>query len=320
MPIRRRAFALGVPALAAMPWHVLAAQDLPKIIVAGPPIDDFKTVYYGIRSGLFRRYGLNVEALNTNSGAAAMASVAGGSTQVAFTSLPAVLQAFARGLSFRVVAPAQWYLSEAATSALYVKADSPVKTGRDFNGQTVAVQSIKDLNWAVMMAWIDQNGGDSKTVKAVELPNSAVAPAIAEGRVLAGNLVSPFSDQALAAGQVRMLAKSYDAIAKRYQASVFVATAEYIAANLDAMGRFVRAMRESIVWTNTHLAETVDLVASYTGADPANVAKSVRAIDPEFLDPKDIQPVINVAFKYNLIDRAFAAEDLLSPVALRAPK
>jgi NitT/TauT family transport system substrate-binding protein len=314
---RSRALLLGAAAFAP---RGTGAQELPKIIVAGPPIDDFKTVYYGVRSGLFRRTGVNVETLLTNSGAAAMASVAGNSSQVAFTSLPAVLQAFVRGLSFRVVAPAQWYLSEAATSALYVKKGSPYRSGKDLNGKTIAVQSIRDLNWAVTLAWIDKNGGDSRTVKVVEIPNSAVAPAIAEGRIDAGNLTSPFSDQAVAAGQVQMLAKSYDAIAKRYQASVFVATQEYITANPEPMTRFVRAMHDAIVYTNTHLAETVELVASYTGAEPASVAKSVRAIDPEYIDPKDMQPVIDVAFKYKLIDKSINADELISPVALRAPR
>jgi ABC-type nitrate/sulfonate/bicarbonate transport system substrate-binding protein len=119
---------------------------------------------------------------------------------------------------------------------------------------------------------------------------------------------------------VRLLAKSYDAIAKRYQASVFVSTIDYVAANADTMGRFVRAMRESIVYTNTHLPETVDLVASYTGSEPSAVARSVRAIDPEYIDPKDIEPLIKIAFKYKLIDRSFSADELISPVALRAPR
>ena len=86
------------------------------------------------------------------------------------------------------------------------------------------------------------------------------------------------------------------------------------------MGKFVHAMHDSIVYTNTHLPETVPLVASYTGVEPAVVAKGIRAIDPEYIDPKDLQPVIDVAFRYKLIDRSFAAEDLISTIALRRPR
>jgi NitT/TauT family transport system substrate-binding protein len=317
----KRSTALAAFAAASLAGpQALCAQDLPKLVVAGVPIDDFKTVMYGIRSGLFRRHGLNVDVTWVNSGAASLAAVVGGSVQIAFTSLPALIQAHLRGLSFRIVAPAQLYLSEAASTALYVKKDSTIRSGADLNGKTISVQSIRDLSWVVTLAWIDQNGGDSSTVKAVELPISAVAAAIAEGRIAAGGISSPFAEQGVAAGQVRMLAKNYDAIAKRYQASAFVSTSEYIAANTDAMQRWSRAMRESILYTNTHLRETVDLVAQYSGADPAVVARSVRAIDPEYLDPKEIQPVIDIAFKYKMIDRAFSAEELISPTALRAPR
>jgi NitT/TauT family transport system substrate-binding protein len=317
---RARSIALTLGGIAASQPRRARAQEVLRVSVSGAPIDDFKVVQYAIVSGLFRRYGVEVEVTWVNSGAAGLAAVAGGAVNVAFTSLPGLLQAYLRGLPFRIVAPGALYLSEAATNALYVKRGSPIRSGRDLNGKTVAVQAIKDLNWVVTMAWIDQNGGDSSTVKVIELPFPAVAPALAEGRVDAGNITSPFNDQAVAAGQIQLLGKSYDSIAKRYQSNVFVATVDYVNANQEAMRRWVRAMHDSIVYVNAHLPETVDLVAAFTKADPAVIARSVRAIDPEYLDPRDIQPVIDVAFKYKMIERAFRAEEIISPVALRATR
>lgn len=308
---------IGTALLVASLHSGLAAQDISTIQVAGPPIDDFKPVYYGIRSGLFRKYGLNVIALQTNSGAAALASLAGNSSQVAFTSVPAVLQAHERGLAFKIVAPAQWYLSDHPTMVLVVKANSTIKTGRDLNDKVVAVQSLKDLNWAGTLNWIDVTGGDVSSVHVIELPNSAVLPALQEGRIDAATLTSPFLEAGISSGTVRVLAKNYDSIAKQFETSVYVSTADYIAANPDAMKRFVRAMHEAIVYTNTHLQETVDLVSSYTGIDPSVVAHSVRAVDPEYVEAKNIQPVIDVAFKFKLIDRAFSADELIDPIAIR---
>ena len=80
--------------------------------------------------------------------------------QVAFTSLPAVLQAHVRGVGFKIVAPAQYYLTEAPTVGLIVKKDSPIRTGRDLNGTTIATSSLKDLNSTATLAWMDKNGGD----------------------------------------------------------------------------------------------------------------------------------------------------------------
>lgn len=293
------------------------AQELPSMLVVGPPIDDYKTVYYGIQSGLFRKYGLSVSAQNTQSGAAATAAVVGGSAQVAFTSFPGVVQAYVRGVPFRVVAPAQWYLEESVTDALFVSANSPIRTARDLEGKTVGVVALNDLFTLTTRAWIDQNGGNSAGVKFIEIPMSAVVPALQQGRIDAGRLGSPFMEQALDAGQVRLYAKNLSAIGKRYQASVFVSTLDYIMSHQDVMRRYERAMRESIVYTNTHLPQTVDLVASFTGVEPAAVAQSVRAVDPEYLDPANLQPVIDFMYKYQLIDHRFSATEIISPTALK---
>jgi NitT/TauT family transport system substrate-binding protein len=314
---------LLVPSLlivALLPLHAAPTQELPTVRVAGPPIDDYKPVYYAIRSGLFRKYGLNVEATITTSGSAALAAVAGGSVQVAFTSLPAVLQAHVRGVGFKIVAPAQYYLTEAPTVGLIVKKDSPIRSGRDLNGTTIATNSLKDLNSTATLAWMDKNGGDSRTVKVVELPSSAIAAAIDDGRVSASSISVPFLDAALASGKVRMLAKSYDAIGKKFETSVYVALDDYIAQNPDTMVRFGKAMHEAIVYTNNHLPETVDLVASFSGIDPALVAKSIRAVDPEYVDPRNIQPMIDTALKYGLIDRGFKADEIIASTASRAPR
>ena len=116
------------------------AQDLPTVRVSGPSVDDFKTAYYGVQSGLFRRYGLNVEIVTVASGAAALATIVGGSAQAALTSIVPVLQARTHGVPFEIVAPGQLYLSDSATNMLFVKKDSPIHSGQDLNGRTLAVQ------------------------------------------------------------------------------------------------------------------------------------------------------------------------------------
>jgi ABC-type nitrate/sulfonate/bicarbonate transport system substrate-binding protein len=87
--------------------------------------------------------------------------------------------------------------------------------------------------------------------------------------------------------------------------------------NRDAMARFARGMHEAQDYTNSHPAQTVDLVASYSGISPADVAKSVRAVDASYADPKELQPVIDILAKYKMIDKSFPADELISSVALR---
>lgn len=86
------------------------------------------------------------------------------------------------------------------------------------------------------------------------------------------------------------------------------------------MSRFARAMHEAIAYTNSHLPDTVDMVASYTHLEPAIIARSVRTRDAEYIDANLFKPLIDLAYRYKLIDRLVPAEDLFSSVVVRAPK
>lgn len=298
------------------------SADLTTFRVSGcTTCDDFKSVHYGVQSGIFRKYGLNVEIFPSSNGTAALAALVGGSVQAVNASAVAVLQAYVRGIPLRIVAPGQWYLSEAPTTALFVKSDSPIHSGRDLDGKTISVLSLNDLTFAATEAWIAKTGGDISTMKVIELPFPTVLPALEEGRIQAGSVGSPFMQQATASGQARMVAATYDAIAPRFEAVMWVSTVDQIAANRDVMSRFARAMHDIVLFTNdpAHRAEMNALVASYTHVDPDVVAASPRAVDPEYLEARFLQPVIDVAYRYKLIDRELRPEDLFSSVLLRPP-
>jgi NitT/TauT family transport system substrate-binding protein len=292
-------------------------QSLPTIRVVGPPNDGYKAVYYGVQSGIFRRYGVEVKPTIVSSGAAAAAAIAGGSADVAYTNVLSLIQAYRRGIPLEIVSPGVVVLSERPFTATLVLKDSPISSGRDLDGKTIGSTSLQDINAAATLAWIDKTGGDSRSARLIEVPGSVAVAALKEHRADAVTLNEPLVSQALATGAVRVLCHPYDAIAKRLEAAVFVAPRPTIEKNADAMRRFARAMHEAQEYTNTHLPETVDLVASYSGISAADVAKSVRATDAPYADPKELQPVIDILAKYKVIDKPFPAQELISDVALQ---
>jgi ABC-type nitrate/sulfonate/bicarbonate transport system substrate-binding protein len=100
----------------------------------------------------------------------------------------------------------------------------------------------------------------------------------------------------------------------------FAAMTPYVTANRDVMERFAKAMHEASTYTNAHLADTVDLVAAYSGVPADVVAKSVRFVDAEYLEPHYLQPMIDLCARYQLIDKDFPAADVISPVAVKPPR
>jgi NitT/TauT family transport system substrate-binding protein len=315
--INRRAAIVTAVAWAAYPkWA--AAQSSSALRVIGPPNDGFKAVHYAAKSGLFAKHGVDVEISLINSGAAAAAALIGGAADIAYTNITTLILAHNRGVPMQILAPGPVFDPEQRTTAIVVVKDSPYRTGADLNGKTIGSVSLGDTMAASIQAWVDQSGGDSKTVKIIEVPASASIEALQAGRISAATMNEPAVSQALATGTMRALVNPNTAIAKKFLLALLAVMTPVAVAKADAMQRFAQAIREASAYTNAHMAETVDLVAAYSGIAPAVVARSARFIDALSIDPALIQPVIDVLVKYNLTTPSFPASQLVSPYALKA--
>ncbi len=165
-------------------------------------------------------------------------------------------------------------------------------------------------------AWIDQNGGDSKTVKYVELPTTLAAASIVSGRVDGALMLDPILGSAVATGGCRILAHPYDIVAKYWDASLWFSLRSYAEQNADIMTRFRAALRESIIYAQAHRDEVVTAVSKFTGMEPSVV--STMALDiGTTLTPQDVQPVIDFAARHKLIASSFRAAEIIDAGALR---
>jgi NitT/TauT family transport system substrate-binding protein len=308
---------LGGAALVGPGSRALAQSGVPTIRVAVPPSEDVAPILYALKADLFTKAGLNVQLTQMTSGAAISAAVAGGAVDVGFSSLQGLISGHARGLGFQLIAPGGVYNTKDPYALMVVRSDSPIHSAKDFAGKTIASPALKDLDWVASYAWIEKNGGDPKAAKFVELPNPSLTPALLDGRIDAFTVGEPWIQRALDTGKVRPLAKSFDAIAPTFLMTGWFATSDYVAKNRDTVEKFLRVIRDAAEYADAHHAEMVPLVASFTKLDPQLVAKTIKNNGSPYLDPKLIQPMIDVAARYQIIDKPFSASDLISPAALR---
>ena len=181
----------------------------------------------------------------------------------------------------------------------------------------MAAGALKDINAICELAWVDANGGDSKTVHMIEVPNATLMPTLDEGRIDAMTLLPPFQAEALDSGKYRVLGKPYDAISKNFMIAGWVATNDWATKNADAARRFAAAMRESSTYCNANPEKTIGVVAAFTKVDPAIALKGPGTNDPPYLAASDVQPVMEASVRYGLIPKAFDAATMLNPVVLR---
>ncbi len=302
---------LGVLAAGAVARAQTPAPDLLTLRLASSPADDTMPVLYAQQTGAFRRAGLDVQLTRATSGAAVASAVAGGSLDIGKSSVVSILTAHAKGLPFVWIAPASMYNPAAPDGGLIVAANSPLKTGRDLNGKIVATPALGDLNTIATRAWVDQNGGDSKTIQFVEVPVAAQAAAVDEGRVAAAGIINPFLGAAIASGKARFLAPFYSAIALKFMLSGWFTTADFAVKHHDAIAAFQRIIEAASPYTNAHHAETAPLLASWSGITLEQAAHAPRMTMGTRIGAEDIQPVIDLLARYAVIPKPFDARDVI---------
>jgi NitT/TauT family transport system substrate-binding protein len=300
--------ALG--AMAVVGPRVVGAQTLERIRFGGVPTDDMTPIYYAIKNGMYEKAGLQMEINPTASGTIATTAVVSGAYDMGKGSLIASLVAHLRGLPLVVVANGSIWDPKVPYNLALVAADSTIKTGADLNGKTGGAAGLNDLNQLVIQAWVDKHGGDSRTMKWIEIPNSAAGEAVAQHRIDVCALQEPQLSAELAGGRVKALAPVYSAISEHFCFGVYFANAEWAAKHSDAVKRWVKVTYEASTYTNTHHAETVDMIAEITKIQPAIIAKMARVANATSSDPSLLQPLIDAAAKYKNIPRSFPAKEL----------
>jgi NitT/TauT family transport system substrate-binding protein len=184
----------------------------------------------------------------------------------------------------------------------------------DLNGKTIGVNGLRDLQQLCAMSWVDKHGGDSKTLHFIEVPIPQMGTALSLHRIDAGMPVEPFVTAQK--DLIRSLGSVLDGVGPRYMVIGYLATDTWLATHPDVAARFVRAMREASQWGNTHRAESAAMIERIMHVDPTVGATMNRATYGTDLDPALMQPVLDAALKYGILDRPVPITDLI----WRAPK
>jgi NitT/TauT family transport system substrate-binding protein len=297
----------GIAALAAAPAIVRGA-DLAPIRIGAAPTDATAQHLYAQDLGMFTAAGLGAEISPMRTSASLIAAIVGGSLDIMTSTVVSIALAHNKGIDMRVIAEGNVYDGPPPQAAIVVAPNSTIKNGADLNGKTVAVNGLGDLTQVAIAAWIDANGGDSKSVKLIEVPFSGVGAALGQGRIDAALLVEPFTSAARAQGQIKILGDPQAAIGRGYMVTGWYAKADWLNANRDTARRFVDVMLQTAKWGNAHHPESAAILAKYVGMTADAIQSSPRAVYGEKpIQPAMIQPVLDFSTKYIGLDKTSAA-------------
>lgn len=308
---RRQALTALAGAAAAPAFAGAAEAQVQALRLALIPIEPTCQAYYAQENGFFEKAGLDVEITVSSSTPAIMSALLTGTYDVAYSTVSTLATAHAKGLPVVIIAPSGMINENSKPIAgIVVGENSGITSAKDFNGKTFGTAALNTLAEYVPRAWVDKHGGDSTTMKFVEIPFPAIPDALAAGRVDAGYLVDPFLSIALKRNVARWLTTGDDAIAPVYLASCWCSTLSWAKAHPDVVARFATAMTDAGRWANANPTKVVPIIANHLKSDPAAVAATPRTIFADRLAASQIQPWIDVTAKYAKFS-PFPASDLV---------
>ena len=310
----KRSRAIAVTGAAALFPNIARAQDAPKLRVGYSPAgESLAQGVYAADGGFFAKAGIDVELIPVTNGGAMTAGIVGGSIDIGPSNVASMAAAYAHGLRLNLFAPSIIISSSAPpTTIIAVRSDSPLRTAKDFAGKTIACSTLRDLQQAAVMTWLDLNGGDSKATQFAEVPNPDQLPALAAKRVDAACLVEPFIS--IVKSDTRAIARPYDSFGKQIMTFGWIANKAWYDANPALVKKVAGVLRDSARWANANQPATAVIEAKYSKVPVETiVAQNRQLFGDGKLDPRLIQPIIDAAARYGFLPQQFPASALFAP-------
>ena len=281
------------------------------IRVGTVPNDTGSLPFYALDMGFFKKAGLSTDLQVLRNGDSILEALVGGSLDVGSIQITAIESAYKRGIPLVIIAPGAVYdAGKGRGMYLMVRNGVPIETAKDFEGKTVDSVVLKSIGQLATNQWIDQNGGDSSKVKYIEVPFSATVAALQQARFDAAIAVEPYATEAKPFAHV-VGPDPLSAVGKYFFITAYVSTRAWADAHPDQIRRFLAAVRESGAWANKNADKSALILSKYTKTDIAAINASSRAIFADQLRPALVQPTIDLAARYKLIDTPFKADEII---------
>jgi len=319
-PLTRRQLLRGAAigaAAALLPLDAARAQTT-KLQVGTIKIGDLSPFFIAQEKGFFKDAGLDVNAVAMVGGAAIQPALASGALNIGWTNVVSMFQGHQEGFDYRFITSGA--LAKRGTNEVFgvqVAVDSPIQSAKDLAGKVIATNTVGNITQAIGSRWIDQNGGDSSKLRWVEVPFPNMEAAVVQVHIDAFVAVEPFvTVPSQVNKKTRVLARPAGGIAPRFMIASFFSSDAWIQIHGDTVKAFVTAWQRGIDMHNADLESAKANIAKYTGLSP-DVLKVVTltAFETKLLE-SDLEPIMDLALRYKLINKKFPVRDVIAKFAL----
>lgn len=287
--------------------------ELIPVTVGLIPIAASAAVQMGIDDGLFEEQGLDVTVQIGQGGAALLPAVSSGDIEFAVGNPLSVLVAASQGLDMNIIAG---YSSvdvppDLLPTGVIVKEDSGITTWKDLEGKKVAVNAFNTQGDLAIMESVAMDGGDPTAVEFTEIAFPDQQPQLEQGNIDASWVPEPFVGAALATDGLMLLGEPMGNAIPGLASMVTFTSAKFAEENPDVVEKFRAGIAASLDAAMADTDAYRDVIATFTGMDPAVVEKINLEHLSADLDESIIEDLSALALKYQFLEQEPDLEQVL---------
>jgi len=282
-----------------------------KVAIPQKGFWDSEFVEFAQKKGWFKEAGLEVEIFWTQGGSETLQAAISGSTDIAMSNgTLGVVGAYFKGAPIRIIGAEMTGVHEVYW---YVKADSPIKTVKDFEGKTVAYSrpgSSTNLMLLNLLAEKDVKG--AKPTATGGLP--ATRTQVMSGQIDVGWAVPPFGVKEITEKTIRVVVKADDIKGMQNQTiRVNVANLNSLQTKREAITKFMKIVARSIDWAYSGNSEVYKMYGEIAKVSPEVAKRSVDDFYPKSAlqlgEIRGLQKTLDEALEYKRITEKKTEKD-----------
>jgi ABC-type nitrate/sulfonate/bicarbonate transport system substrate-binding protein len=295
---------LALLAAAVLAATAATAETL-RVGKAGREAFSFVPIDIGVRTGIFKRHGLDVEIANFGGDAKLQQAMAADGIDIALGSGP--------GLAFIVKgSPVKGIAAMAGPPllfALVVRNDDTIKTVDDLKGRKIGVSTVGSVTSWIISEVSRQRGWGVDGITQVPIGENASRVAAVRSKALDGCIVDIASALNYAQrGDGRILLRFNDLV-KDFILHVIFATDKAIAAKPEALRGFLSGWFETIAFMRKDKAKSVEIATQVMGTDAATADKIYDELMPMFSDTGRFDPKALAVLRRSFVEMKTLPEE-----------
>lgn len=290
-----------------------------KLRVSIIPINDVTPLFAAIKQGYFAEEGLEIDTSPSAGGAVGIPGLVAGSYDIVYGNVVSMLLAAQQGIDIRVIAPGTKIGTvDDDSSAIVVRSDSGIASGKDFEGKSVGVNTRNNVIWLYARAWIKASGGDPNKVTYREVPHPQMEDALRQKQIDGGYMVIPYVALATAKPDFKAIAHPYSAVQLGVDVGEYLTTSKFLTEHPQTAAKFLHALRRGVEWYNANRGTPplLEIVSGFTKIDVDLLKKVRMSPSPLHVDPVQVGATMRLMIDNKLLRAPIDVKPLIFDQAL----